>query len=211
MNTSTHIEMTDEPSLREQFKNEVIIKTDEGSVLGKIGTAIAAIIIVFSVYYMTPYILNFLSSQKTQVTVIQSPVTKPLSAKHLEAYLWTAKLKLEDLKLNHRLKISLSDGNELKIDGSISKNELPNWNDFQTWYATKEGFPKLTHSVSTTATVGDIPELKSVWFDATPTAYFVDGRSGNIGTVLNDGWKIISIEAWAVFVERNGTTITLNY
>ncbi len=100
---------------------------------------------------------------------------------------------------------------QLQIFGDISTQEIPNWKNFVSWYESKEGFPKLDHKVGFGATTGNIPVLRSVWFDAKPTAYFADGSSGNLGTVLENGWKIVGIEAWAIFVERNGTTITLSF
>ena len=134
-----------------------------------------------------------------------------VQAKFMDAFIWTTKLKLEDLKLNHRLQVSASAANELEIKGNISKQEAKNWKAFLDWYEGKDGFPKLNHYVEASATSSNIPELKSVWFDTKPTAYFTDGRSGNIGTSFEDGWEIVSIEAWAVFVQRNGTTVMLQY
>ncbi len=141
-----------------------------------------------------------------------SPEQKAIvTPKFMEAFVWTTKLKLEDLKLNHRLQVTTNDANDVVINGSISKQEASNWQAFLGWYESKDGFPVLTHNVNANATSGNIPELKSVWFDTKPTAYFTDGRSGNIGTSFEDGWKIISIEAWAVFVERDGNTVMLQY
>ena len=134
-----------------------------------------------------------------------------VQSKFMDAFVWTTKLKLEDLKLNHRLQVSASETNELKIKGNISKQEAKNWKAFLDWYEAKDGFPKLNHYVEASATTSNIPELKSVWFDTKPTAYFTDGRSGSIGTSFEDGWEIVSIEAWAVFVQRNGTTVMLQY
>lgn len=205
------IQRDDADQIQSIYISEPAEKTSHASLIANILTAFAAIVIIVSVFVMTPHFANyFKQSEKQALNSIAKPEEQVPPA-HLEAYLWTAKLKLEDLKLNHRLDIGLSDTRTLKIEGNISKQEVPSWNSFQNWYESKEGFPKLDHKVSTNAKTGDIPELKSVWFDATPTAYFADGRFGNIGTVLNDGWKIVSIEAWAVFVERNGTTITLSY
>lgn len=141
--------------------------------------------------------------------VVQPEVA--VQAKFMDAFIWTTKLKLEDLKLNHRLEVSASKKNDLVIKGNISKQEAENWKAFLGWYESKNGFPKLNHYVETSATTSNIPELKSVWFDTKPTAYFADGRSGNIGTSFEDGWEIVSIEAWAVFVQRNGTTVMLQY
>lgn len=133
------------------------------------------------------------------------------ASEYMEAFVWTSKLKLEDLKLNHRLQVSVGSANNLVVKGSISKQETDNWKAFLGWYESREGFPTLNHSVETNATSSNIPELKSVWFDIKPTAYFSDGRSGNVGTSFEDGWKIVSIQTWAVFIERNGTKIMLQY
>ena len=143
--------------------------------------------------------------------VVAAEKTIITTNKFTDAFIWTTKLKLEDLKLNHRLQVSANNANDLVIKGNISKEEADNWQAFLNWYASKEGFPNLKHHVETSAISSNIPELKSVWFDKNPTAYFIDGRSGNIGTAFEDGWRIVSIEAWAVFVERNGTTVMLQY
>lgn len=211
MKPNTLINTSDEQTLRNQYTHDVVTQNDDSSLFGKILMGIACIVIAFSSYIIMPHFLSQFKQSSPRLQIAEQETKQTIPLKHLDAYLWTAKLKLEDLKLNHRLAISLSDENNLRITGIISMQETANWQSFQEWYKTKEGFPKLVHSVNANASSGDIPELKSVWFDANPTAYFVDGRFGKIGAVLDDGWKIVSIEAWAVFVERNGTTIALNY
>ena len=188
------------------------MQEENESLLAKLVTGFAAVVIVFSIYVMTPYIIGFFSEQNIQIEteVVVVPEDEK-STNYVDAYIWTAKLKLEELQLNHRLQLSLYEQSAIQINGNISAKEMPNWERFLEWYGGREGFPKLFHDVSATAISGNIPELKSVWFGSSPKVYFLDGQVGKLGATLKDGWKIISIEAWAVFVERDGITITLSY
>ena len=206
------IKMDDHKYLGNQSGHKALIETQDTSSIKVFLSSITAIVVVFCIFILTSYFASLLPGFDTKNEIVE-PLTQQVQVpvQHIDAYMWTAKLKLEDLKLNHRLKITSNDQTEIRIDGNISVQETSNWNIFLKWYETKEGFPKLVHAVNTSETKGNIPELKSVWFDASPTAYFTDGRFGNIGTVFEDGWKIVGIEAWAVFIEREGTMITLNY
>ena len=177
----------------------------------KLTTGMVASILVFSVYAISPYVMNIFEGSNNQAPIITTAPEPSVSPTYVDSFIWTAKLKLEDLKLNHRLKITTNDQSQLLIVGNISSQEVPNWESFLNWYESREGFPDLVHTVGFGAVSGNIPILTSVWFDASPTAYFADGSSGRVGTVLKDGWKIVGIEAWAIFVERDGTTITLGY
>lgn len=169
---------------------------------------VSALSIATMLYVGIPKNIKEAYFEVPQVAQEKTNVIKP---EFMDAFVWTSKLKLEDLKLNHRLQVYTDATNDLVIKGNISQEESNNWQAFLTWYQGKDGFPNLKHYVETSATSSNIPELKSVWFDTNPTAYFIDGRSGNIGTSFKDGWKIVNIEAWAVFVERNGTTVMLQY
>lgn len=193
------------------FSHEVMDEEQRDSFFKKLLSSLIAVILVFSIYAVSPHILGWLNGTKEQTVTIQPVTQEPANKAYLDAYIWTAKLKLEDFKLNHRLQITATGQDQLQIIGDISTQEISNWKSFLKWYESKEGFPILNHTVNFNAITGNIPVLKSVWFDATPTAYFTDGSSGSIGTVLKNGWKIVGIEAWAIFVERNGTTITLSY
>ena len=202
-----------EKSIDPSLNNEIVERASSTSnrpLAKRIFSSVGFLVLCLAIVAITPLSLKLMpkAHTDTQEVVVTE---KQMPAKYTDAYIWTAKLKLEDLKLNHRLKINSNDANSIKIDGNISPQEVGRWEEFLNWYHGKEGFPMLTHSVNASAIEGNIPELKSVWFNNSPTAYFADGSFGKIGSVLNDGWKIVSIEAWAVFVERDGTTITLAY
>lgn len=193
------------------FSHEMLNEEQTDSFFKKMLSSLIAVTLVFSIYAISPKIIEMLKGANEQAAIVQPIVQEPEATAYTDAYIWTAKLKLEDFKLNHRLQIIENGHDQLQIFGDISTQEIPNWKNFVSWYESKEGFPKLDHKVSFGATTGNIPVLRSVWFDAKPTAYFADGSSGSLGTVLENGWKIVGIEAWAIFVERNGTTIILSY
>jgi hypothetical protein len=200
-----------DPQFPNHFSQEMLDEENSDSFFKKMLVSAIAVTLVFSVYAISPKILGMLTDGNEQAVTIQPVVQEPTATAYIDAYIWTAKLKLEDFKLNHRLQITANGQDQLQIFGDISTQEIPNWERFVNWYESKDGFPKLDHKVSFGATTGNIPVLRSVWFDAKPTAYFADGSSGSLGTVLENGWKIVGIESWAIFVERNGTTITLSY
>jgi len=203
------IEKTIDPSLN----NEIVERASTASSLSlarRILAGAGLIILGLVVVAITPLSLKLMPKAHTDTQNIVV-VEKQAPAKYMDAFIWTAKLKLEDLKLNHRLKINSDDSSSMKIDGDISQQEVERWQEFLNWYDGKEGFPVLSHSINVSTIEGNIPELKSVWFNNRPTVYFTDGRFGTIGTIFDDGWKIVSIEAWAVFIERDGALITLSY
>ena len=189
------------------------VKAEHGtqSLTKKLLMSFGAVLVTVAIFITTPYFLKILPGSQVKITLNEPSSEKQFNAEYAEAFVWTVKLKLEDLKLNHRLQANISSDNKIRVEGNISAQEKLNWENFLEWYNGKKGFPTLLHSVEAIETEGNIPELKSVWFDLNPTAYFSDGRFGNMGTVFEDGWKIVSIEAWAVFIERDGTMITLAY
>lgn len=175
-------------------------------------SGLLVVLLAVIVSALVPFVNAHLSkSDAKQTKIIERPISPKTFTKHIEAYAWTARLKVEELKLHHRLNVKVENENSISIDGNISKEETQNWDEFLAWYDTKPEFPTLSHQVEATAISGNIPKLKSVWFNENSTAYFTDGSFGNIGTIIQDGWEIKGIEGWAVFVERDEATITLSY
>ncbi len=203
--------------------NDTSSKVEVNGFFKNMMSSFSAVVMICAVLLITFYSMNFLpkkdaypvtnfvSSNTLGAKEIQHKDEVAADKNYIDAFVWTAKLKLEDLQLNHRLQIKVANQSKLEVSGNISQKELPKWQRFLSWYDTKQGFPELKHVVNTTETVGNIPELETVWFDANPTAYFADGSSGNAGSILEDGWEIVNIEAWAVFIKRNGTVITLAF
>jgi len=199
--------------MRKDFQDEGDNLSPEQSSLGrKILLSTLGIGIAVGLSGSIPFIMAYLpnGSDKRPVPAIET-ASSNLNTEHLEAFVWAARLKLQELKLHHRLKVETKESKALEIIGVVSKQEQKSWVSFLHWYSTREGFPILNHKVTAIAVSGNIPELQSVWFGSNPTAYFQDGSFGNIGTTIHDGWKIIGIEPWAVFVERDSIIVTLGY
>lgn len=210
-------EINDTKTIRSQLASHKPVTTG-GS---KIVPAVLTVALVFGMLLVSLFALKLFPSMKendlSAVNAVQSEADNQAQNKllsdmeYLNAFAWTARLKLEDLKLNHRLKIAVTSKEGLVIEGKISTEEISNWKSFLSWYEEKPEFPQLIHNVTSDAKTGNIPTLESVWFDKNPTAYFSDGSFGNEGSILTDGWQIVDIESWAVFIRRKGTTITLPY
>lgn len=205
----------------EKMRSQIVPGNNADTIGSKPVSIVMAIALVLTVLVVSLVALKFMpannQSDQTAVNAVQTGPANQEQGKqfnnmeYLEAFAWTARLKLEDLKLNHRLKIATSIEEGLVIKGKISTEEVSSWNEFLAWYEEKPEFPALALDVTTDAKTGNIPTLESVWFDKKPTAYFADGSFGNEGTILSDGWQIVDIESWAVFIRRKGTTITLPY
>ena len=134
-----------------------------------------------------------------------------VSSQYTEAYTWAVRSKLEDLNLHHRLRaISGTDG-AINVIGQISSKEEKRWNSFREWYQARTGYPVLKDDVRVSEAARDLPEIKSVWLDQSPTVFFQDGSKGGIGERIADGWTIVYIDRTAVLIERDGATITLAY
>jgi len=128
-----------------------------------------------------------------------------------EAFAWTVRTKLEDLKLNHRLRAASTPDGSVRVYGSVSDKELPRWTSFLQWYDTTSGFPPLIRDVNRSDIDQNLPLIKSVWLDAKPTVFFKDGSVGGIGANIKDGWKIVDITNASVSIERDGAIISLTY
>lgn len=129
----------------------------------------------------------------------------------LEAFSWTARTKLEDLKLNHRLRITPTATGSLRVYGNISDQELPRWTSFLQWYDSNPGFPSLVRDVNRADVDRDLPNINSVWMDAQPTVVFSDGTIATVGSQLKDGWKVVTISNQNVTLERDGAYVSLTY
>lgn len=129
----------------------------------------------------------------------------------LEAFSWTARTKLEDLKLNHRLRVSPTNTGSLRVYGNISDQELDRWTGFLQWYDSNPAFPPLIRDVNRSDVDRDLPQINSVWMDDQPTVVFSDGTIASVGSQLKDGWKLVSISDQNVTLERDGAYVSLTY
>ncbi len=128
-----------------------------------------------------------------------------------EAFAWTVRVKLEDLKLNHKLRASPTADGSIRVYGNVSDAELPRWTSFLQWYDSTSNFPPLIRDVSRAKIGSNIPQIKSVWLDDNPSVFFKDGIVGSIGSNIKDGWKIVDINDASVMIERDGAVISLTY
>lgn len=130
---------------------------------------------------------------------------------HGEAFAWTVRVKLEDLQLNHKLRVAQTADNSIRVYGSISDKELPRWTNFLQWYDTTSNFPPLIRDVNRTDVDQNLPRIKSVWLDDNPSVFFKNGTIGTVGSEIESGWKIVEITDASVMIERDGTLISLTY
>lgn len=192
-------------------KSEIHKKLDKG-LWSKIGPSVIGIVLAVVVSGSIPFVkASYQDAEHTPTKLIQPVTTADIKVDNIEPFIWTARLKVEDLKLHHRLTLQSDTQNRIEVLGKISPQEELQWNAFLTWYDTKEGFPKLVPQVTADAVSGNIPDLKSVWFHKDPVAYFQDGSFGGVGSVLQDGWEIKNIEPWAILIERDGAKISIAY
>ncbi len=161
----------------------------------------------------------------TKVENVSGPVTAPdgngvgmpstaqtVSATNLlEAFAWSARTRLEDMKLNDRLRVTSTKDNSLRIDGDIYHYEQDRWVAFLHWYGSNPGFPPLINEVREVDLENELPKIKSVWMDHRPTVMFSDGTVAAVGSVLRHGWKLVSISSRSILFEREGVVIALAF
>ncbi len=148
--------------------------------------------------------------EKTSSTILGTISSAP-SQPHDKAFAWTVRVKLEDLKLNHKLRVSPTADGSIRVYGNISDKELPRWTSFLQWYDTTSNFPPLIRDVSRAKMGTDLPQIKSVWLDDNPSVFFKDGIVGSLGSSIKGGWKIVNITDASVMIERDGAIISLTY
>lgn len=148
--------------------------------------------------------------EKTSSKILGT-VSNASNQPHDEAFAWTVRVKLEDLKLNHKLRALPTTDGSIRVFGNISDAELPRWTSFLQWYDTTSNFPPLIRDVSRAEMGTDLPQIKSVWLDNNPSVFFKDGIVGNVGSSIKGGWKIVDITDASVMIERDGAIISLTY
>lgn len=148
--------------------------------------------------------------EKTSSTILGNIATAPRQD-HDQAFAWTVRVKLEDLQLNHKLRVSPTADGSIRVYGNVSDKELPRWTSFLQWYDTTSNFPPLIRDVSRANVGTNLPQIKSVWLDDNPSVFFKDGTVGNVGSSVKAGWKIVSIDDASVMIERDGAIISLTY
>ncbi len=148
--------------------------------------------------------------EKTSSKIMGTVSTAP-SPSHDKAFAWTVRVKLEDLQLNHKLRVTPTSDGSIRVSGNVSDKELPRWTSFLQWYDTTSNFPPLIRDVSRAKMGTDLPQIKSVWLDDNPSVFFKDGIVGNVGSSIKGGWKIVDITDASVMIERDGSIISLTY
>ena len=131
--------------------------------------------------------------------------------KYIEAFVWVARGKLEDLGINQSLKVTGADDEKIEITGTIISNQKGRYEIFKSWFADNENFPELLDEVEVLEVWGSLPGVKSVWLGEPALAYFDDGTTGRIGEEIGDGWEIVKIDQAAILLHKNGTLISMDY
>jgi len=137
--------------------------------------------------------------------------TNAVKPENLEAFAWTVRTRLEDLKLNHRLRVIPTQDGSLRVQGRVGDGDVARWTAFLRWYDANPGLPPLVRDVQRTRADHDLPGIKSVWLDDKPTVFFKDGTSAMVGARVHDGWLVVGINADGVMLQRDGTTLSLTY
>ena len=194
--------------------------------VGKISMKVVAVLCILAILplaygLMSNFAVGVADASSNVISALNSGINsqkerlmgvEPESEKgKLESFSWTARTKLEDLKLNHRLRVSPTGTGSLRVFGSISDSELPRWTNFLQWYDANPTFPPLIRDVNRQGSNQNLPKISAVWLDDNPSAVFQDGVVATVGSELRGGWKVISIDAAAVTIERDGSIISLTY
>ena len=125
--------------------------------------------------------------------------------------LQAAREALANAGLAHMIRLQPVGDSTLKADGIVPDSVAGEWTGFLQWYDGKRGFPPLVNAVSVSGDNQDLPSISTVWLGQTPLVEFTDGTRGQIGSVLEGGWRIVGIDRSAVSLERNGATISVTY
>jgi hypothetical protein len=127
------------------------------------------------------------------------------------AFAWTTRTKIEDLKLNHRVRVKGTPDGSIRVTGTISDTDVPAWTAFLQWYDSNPGLPPLIRDVVRKDIAGDVPQVSSVWIDENPTAVFKDGTVAGIGSRVQNGWTVVAVSNQSVTLERDGAYVNLTF
>ena len=132
-------------------------------------------------------------------------------AEYLEAFVWVARGKLEDLGIHHTLSVKVSGPNHIEISGNIAESFSGRYELFKHWFNNRENFPELQDKVQKVEVFGAIPGVKSVWLGEKQLAFFDDGSSGGVGAMIGEGWEILKIDQLEIVLQREGTVVAVEY
>lgn len=196
--------------------------------ISKSGPTVFKVLAVIALLLIAPFLFTMVSGVVTSAfnssykiaSNIGSSVIKPATeyalasnpdeAKLTEQFVWAVKIKLEDLKLSHKVTANAMDNGSIRIRGTIGDNDTANWNSFLYWYDQRKGFPTAVRDVKRDKQESDLPKVKSIWMEEPATAFFQDGTSATIGEKLWFDWVVVDITRAGVVLERDGSRLELS-
>ena len=187
------------------------------SILGALG-GVAFAMLLFGFAYREEFSTMISEVSKTGKIENTAPVeeieNKPAvlnSEEYMNAFVWTTRVRLEDLGLGKSLKVSSTPDGKILIRGALLPNHLGRYNIFKGWFQSRESYPPLVDEVSFIKTSGLFPKIRSVWLGDEPTIHLANGKNAKVGSTFGDGWTVVEIGRLAMTLERNGTIIELSY
>jgi len=135
----------------------------------------------------------------------------PKTSDYMDAYVWTARVRLEALGLDRYLRVSATENNQIFVSGQLLPGLESRYEMFKTWFNAHETFPPLVDEVNVIKATGNFPRVLSVWLGDKPSVHLETGTNVGIGGNIGDGWTVVAINALALILERDGTVIELSH
>lgn len=132
------------------------------------------------------------------------------TADHLDAYAWSVRVRLENLDILRPLAVSVTGDGKIAVTGNLMKTHEERYRAFKQWMQEQNGFPELVDQVNILEISPEFPRVRSVWLGTKPAVHFETGESASIGTVIANGWTILSISRDSITLERQGTVIEMD-
>lgn len=187
------------------------------SVFGALG-GLALALLLFGFAHRDDFsslIDDLLPVQRTEIVeenaVSSEPATNFSASEYLDAYVWTTRVRLDDLGLGRMLKVSSTEDGKILIKGTLLGAHAGRYSIFKGWFQSRTTYPPLIDEVEFLKLSGVFPKVVSVWLGDNPLVHLDNGKNARIGNTLGDGWKIVEIGRLAMMLERDGTVIELAY
>ncbi len=213
MQTWAHKDMlTDEVEILPSF-----LKLLGASIIGALA-GIALVMMMFGFAYRAEFasavnqLMRFEKIENNGVTPVaeKQPVTLN-QEDYLNAFVWTTRVHLQDLRLGNSLKVSTTPDGEILIRGTLLPGHAGRYDMFRAWFQSREAYPPLVDAVSFVKLSDHFPKIRSVWLGENPVLHLDNGKDATVGSTMGDGWIIVEIGRLAMKLERDGAVIELIY
>jgi hypothetical protein len=121
------------------------------------------------------------------------------------------RLELDKAGFGSEIRLEMNPSGSLVAAGTIDPSQAAKWRDILKWYDSRPNSPLLVNNVTRSAQMAEMPQLRSVWVDSSPSVVTSTGQTVRVGDTITGGWQIESINRNGVVLTKDGKSTRLTF